>query len=134
MFIDNVKRIITEEYPAENQILIQKLAFTLNNFMIEVVDAINGNIGIENLTQEIKVIDIQVDATGNPTISNKFNTKFASIKGIMTLSVSNLTNTSNYVKNTPFVSFSQKANIITLNNITGLEVSNKYRLTLLLVS
>ena len=134
MFINNVKRIITEEYPTENQILIQKLAFTLNNFMIEVVDAINGNIGIENLTQEFKVIDIQTDIDGYPIGNNKFTTKFASVQGIVVLSARNLTNTNSYIKSAPFVSFSQKANIITVNNITGLEVNNKYRLTILLIS
>jgi hypothetical protein len=134
MLIDNIKRIVKEQFPKENDTLIDKLGFILNDFMIQVQTAINGNLGIENFKQELLTINIKVNPNGVPIIGDKLKTKLNRISGIICVRVINQTNTAIYPSNTPLVSFSQNSNLITLQHITGLLPDNDYTLTLLLIT
>lgn len=135
MKLDSVKRIVKEEFPKEDQETIDRLSYILNNFMDNVIKTVNGNLSIENFTQEIKVIDMIVDDTGKPKINSKIRTTLSNkVIGIHCIKAENLTNTSTYPVATPFVSFSINSQLIDLKNIAGLQADQKYRLTLLFIS
>lgn len=134
MKIDNVRRIIQEEFKSEDRETIGKLAYILNSFMEQTVQAVNGNLNIEeNFTQEIKVVKMKVNSSGTPQINPQIKTNLTTrIKGIVVISASNLTTPSNYLSNAPFISFGISEQVIKLNNITGLIANDEYNLTLLI--
>lgn len=61
------KRLVKEDFAAEEQDLIDKLAFIINPIIQEIVYAFNKNITItDNLNMEIRTIEVEVDSSGLP--------------------------------------------------------------------
>lgn len=135
MNLSNFKRIIVEDLPKDNQELGSKLAYVLNPTLEQLELVFSKNIGIDNLNQQLKEIEVTVNATGRPTNTTQFKTELKSqAKGLICIRAVNNTNGNLYPTGTPFVSFSENEGLITLNNITGLQASNKYTLTLLAIA
>lgn len=131
--LDNVKRIIVEDFPEEDQETIERLAQTLNFFMEQVVNTVNGNLDFENLNRELKTLEVTVDANGVPIQTTKFSTE-STIQGLMVVSATNFTNTAVVPTSQPFVSFVTNSNsLATITRVFGLQANNKYRLTLELI-
>jgi hypothetical protein len=101
--IDNVRRIVVEDFDKDYRDLISKLSFILNRFMDQTVLQLNGNIDIDNLKMEQKTFKTIVDASGNPKTSLK-------------------------VKSVP----DQTSGVIEIKNITGLTQDQEYELTVLI--
>jgi len=135
MLLSNFKRIIVEDLPKESQELGSKLAYVLNPTLEQLEQAFSKNIGIDNLNQQIKVIEVTVSSVGRPTNTTQFKSELKSqAKGLVCIRAENLTNGNLYPTATPFISFSENEGLITLNNITGLQASNKYNLTILAIA
>lgn len=110
--------------------MIDKLAFVINTFNEQVVDALNKNIDYDNLNRDIKTIDLMVDSDGIPTTQIQFqNALKTRIRGIEVMRAENLTSPGTYVTTAPFISFTENTKIITVQHVTGLQADNKYRLT-----
>lgn len=132
--ISDIRRIIVEEYEDQYQDLVTKLGFTINTFTEQVVSAFNKNIDFSNLKQNIKIIEITVDATGKPILETKINPELTDkLNGIICIKAENLTNTQHYPINSPFISYGYSNNLISIKNVSGLQNNEKYRLTLLLL-
>lgn len=129
--LDNVQRILPEDYPEDDRETVTQLASILNYFMTQVVDTVNGRLDYENMNKDSITFDVTVDASGNPTQTLNFRAE-SGVIGTMVINARNLTNTSVYPTSQPFVSFSplQQSGLYKVNNITGLQANNKYRITL----
>lgn len=129
--INNFRRISTSEYSGEIQPAIETLAASLNPFMREVTDAINGGLDFDNLSQNIIQFEAIVDATGKPN-SNQVNVGKSSISGFQVISARNLTNSGSYPSGSPFISFTPTGStVVNINNISNLPANEKFLLTVI---
>jgi hypothetical protein len=129
--LDNIRRLRPEDYTEKNRPLINKLAFILNPFMEQVVRVLNGNIDQENLSSTITEIEVTVDSNGTPILNNKFNIGLPSIfNGAFCINAVNLTTSTNYPTSAPFLSTTISNGLLVINNISGLQANEKYRLTI----
>ena len=131
----DLKRISKEDFPAEYQELIDKLAFPLNSHMEQVRNLFSKGIDFDNLTRELITLKIQTGGNSQPlnTITFKSNLR-NKVRGINVISSNITSSTLTYTKQSPFISFSQNLNIITLNYIAGLEPETTYELLLETIS
>lgn len=131
----NIKRIVTEDFPQEDQETISKLGYVINNAFEQLVQAFNKNLTIQdNLNQNIINIDINVTSAGTPTIGTQIRFSTNGLKGMQVINVSNLSNPALYPTSQPFVSYEILTNnLFVIKNITGLQPNNTYRLSLLVI-
>lgn len=129
------KKIRTEDFDNDYQDLIDKVGFVYNNFADEVYQALNGQLDFTNLNRQLIQTTINIDSSGkiinNPQIKI---TTASKIVGINTIRAVNLNNSTIYPTSTPFVSFSLNGSILTIQNVTGLQNSSQYQLTLELIA
>lgn len=130
------KKIRAEDFKAEDQELVGKLAFALNDFMDGVYSVFNGGIDFENLNRQVTTVTVNIDKDGK--IANapqiKLTVNGGRIKGINVLNAVNVNNTSVFPVSSPFISYSTASNLLTILNITGLQANSQYQLTLELVA
>ncbi len=113
--------IFTDDFPAENKLVIEKLGFILNPFFDQVGQTLNGNIDFTNLTVIEKDMIITVDHNGTPTTTTSIrNTLNRRIKGILCFNAISQGISNVYPQGTPFISFTQSENQLIINNISGL--------------
>jgi hypothetical protein len=131
--LQSFKRIVKENFKAEDQELIDAIGGSINIFAEEVINAFNKNFTVDdNLKMEYKDIEVTVNASGIPINTTQFKVSFTGkIRGITVERAVNLTNPSTYPTGAPFITFDQNNQVITVNHITGLPANNKYRLTVL---
>lgn len=129
--LDNVQRILPEDFREEDRQTITQLASVLNYFMTQTVDTINGRIDYDNINKQVVTFDVIVDSTGKPIQTLNFTAESGVIGGNV-LNAQNLTNNTLYPTAQPFVSFNalQQNKLYRVNNISGLQANNKYRITL----
>lgn len=130
--IPDIKRIQKENFPSDQQALVEKIAYPLNTFMEQVASALNGRLDFTNINQELITLDVAVDASGVPTVSTKFKTNLkTNVAGLVCINASNLTNSATYPTAQPFVTFAQNGSIVTVKHISGLQADNRYELRML---
>lgn len=136
MKLEGLKRIVKEDFAADEQNLISKLGFLVNSAFENIFTAFNKNITItDNLNQELAELTVSVDNTGVPIKGSvlKYSLK-TSCKGIICILASNQTNTNIYPDNMPFISFQQNtSNLINIKHISGLQANQTYTLRLILI-
>ncbi len=127
------KRIITNDYPAENKEFVEKIAGPINDSFNELYFATNGRLNLsENLFCTVKLIDVTVNASGVPTTSTTFTLdKQASVTGIQVIYAVNQTNTAIYPTGQPFISFTPISNGILINHVSGLQANQRYTIRLI---
>lgn len=133
MKLNVTKRIVTEDFPKEDQALVGKLAFAMNSFFEQVAGAFNKNITIEdNLNMDIKSVVVTVDASGIPTVAAAFQSVLRTkVRGISVLRARNNVTATVYPTGAPFISFEENGKVVTIQHVTGLQAANSYTLTLL---
>lgn len=133
--LDNIRRIIVEDFPQEDRNTISKLAVVINHFMENVYNVLDKNVDFDNLNQELVDLTITVDASGVPTKTTKLSTaKIRNPQGILVIRAINKTNRSNYPTSAPFVSYTPLGgNLQKINNISGLQADEEYQLRLLVI-
>jgi hypothetical protein len=134
--LDTVKRIIVEDFADEDKKTVEKLAYIINDFMGQVVDAFHKNITLDNLSQSLVDFEVTVDANGKPITGNsiKIDT-LGEIRGMTVVYAQNKTNASLTPESAPFVSFtSQGSGMYSITKVLGLQVNNKYLLRLWVIS
>lgn len=131
--IGNFKRLSTEAVESKYRDLIQLIAGSTNDFADEVTTALNNNLTVdENLNMQYKTLEFSVASTGVPTVTTQFKSTLKSrVKGLQVIKVENLTNPNTYLTGAPFITFTETNQVVTVSHITGLVVSNKYRVTVL---
>lgn len=133
MKVDGGKRLLAEDFSADDRQLISKLGLVLNPFTEQIILAMRKNITIaDNLNMEYKTLSIKVNASGIPTSSNQFQTSISTkINGISCENYQNLTNPTSYPTSGITVSWVQKGNIIEIQHVTGLNSTDTHNITLL---
>ena len=132
--LDNVRRIIKEDYDKEYHDLINKLSYTLNTFMEGVVAQVNGNLDFSNLRQEIITYKVKVNTSGTPEGNKLIKTGFPKPRGIVVLAAKNPKNSEDFVTAPPFITFKDSSSsTLEIQNITGLTAGTTYELTLLII-
>jgi hypothetical protein len=118
------KRLAKEDFPSEYHNMLDTLFFPLNSFMEQVRNVLNFDektiTTLSFTTNELSGINGQLRFT------NQLSTK---VRGIITLSLKNNSNSSSLVQTYPFVTFSEDSNIVTIKSISGLEANTKYDIT-----
>lgn len=127
------KRIIEQDYPQKYQDLIQQLAVPLNYGIEVLYSLLNGKLTFkDNIASTIKELDVQVDSSGKPlTTTTIKKTSSDRIEGIIVVRAQNLTNSTIYPSSGVFISYTETTDSIIINNITGLQANNFYRINVI---
>jgi hypothetical protein len=132
--LTNVNRIIADDFPEETRETMEQLAETLNPFMEQTFNVLNGNVDFNNLSQKVVVLDVIADASGIPTNTVKFSAPITNARGGMVINARNLQDSSVFPTSAVQVFFSpDNSGLYKLNKITGLQANTKYQITLILV-
>lgn len=131
--VNNIKRIIAEDFPQENQELVKQLSTSLNPLLEQITSAFNKNIDFDNLNQEVTTFEVMVDAFGVPIselqIKVTLRTRF---KGSSIISAQNLTD-GVLLTGAPFINYELITSGFKVNQITGLVANKKYRISAILI-
>lgn len=131
MKLQSYRNIKREDFDPQYQGLIDRLSFTINSSFESLFNTLNGQTSLkDNILCSVNTFTATVDSTGKPTSTIKFTTSLINgIAGVTVISAVSSTNTPIYPIGTPFISFTKSANIITINNITGLPAGTSFTLT-----
>ena len=123
------KRIITSDFEDDNKQLVEQIAFPINDGFNALYFAVDGRLGLrDNIFCSVKDVDIVVDANGSPTSTTSFNLdKQGQVIGCQVIYAANQVNSAIYPTGQPFVSFIQNNTSLVINNITGLQPNQRYR-------
>ena len=131
--LSNFRRLFKNDYQQDQQSLVEKLSVTINNGFELLYNAMANNVSLsDNIFCTVKVVSVQVNSSGTPIspLSFKISTT-GSIKGISVIKADNQTNSNVYPNSSPFMTYSQNDTTITVSNIAGLPISNKFDLTVI---
>lgn len=130
--LDNIKRLIKEDFPQEDQDLIGKIAYVYNSFSEQVVDQVNGNLDFSNLAMDVVCYTVTT-CSGAPVGNNLVKSTVSVPSGVMVIKAVNQTDSTVYPTSAPFVAYTPNNNILKIKNISGLQDNNKYILTMLII-
>lgn len=137
MKLSSFKRLITQDFPEESRKLMEQLGSTLNDSFNQLFQVLNKRITFnDNIACTVKDVQVIVDASGNPTqiASFKLDLPNVPVLGVIVINAENLTNSTLYPTNAPFISYQIVNNTIRINNITGLQANNVYRLRVIAIN
>jgi hypothetical protein len=125
------KRIITSDFDNDSQPLVEQIAFPINDGFNALYFAVDGRLSLkDNIYCTVKDIEITVNAAGNPTSTTSFTLDRTNVQvlGCQVLAASNQTNSAVYPTGQPFISFTQNSSSVIINNITGLQANQRYKI------
>lgn len=127
-------KIRVEDFDAEDKDLIEKIGGIYNSFIDDIYRLVDGGLDSYNINRQIVDIDVQTDAAGAlinpPQIKITVNGK---VRGLNVIAAVNQINSGTYPISAPFISFNTNTKTLSILNVTGLQPSSQYRLTLELV-
>lgn len=133
MKFTNLKRIILEDYPAEQRESWGRWGSTWNSFIDQFSQLVNNGIDFNNLNQEIKSVTFTTGSNGQPLGGLTIKTTLKSnINGLIVASIKPA-NPQTIVTQAPFLNYSQNEQLITISNISGLANETKYTMTILII-
>jgi hypothetical protein len=128
--LSDIRRIVPEEFKAEDQDMASSIAGSYNEFADELYSIVNGALDFENLARRKVDIDLNVGANGSITGNATVNTSLSFVSGIIVMNAVCTSNSALRLTASPFASFSYKGNgQFTINYLLGVP-SGKWRLTL----
>ena len=132
MKISGFKRLVKEDFNAADQPLVEKLATVFNLFQEQLYYAFNNNISItENLLAQTVTLRTKVDSVGRPVTNSQLKyTLKTRPKGVVVINVNNVDDSS-LLTSAPFVVYNLKADVITIEQITGLSAGKDYDVTIM---
>lgn len=135
MKIEIPRQIRAEDFAEDEQQLVSKLSRNLTPFMDSVFRVLDGGVDYENLNRQFLDIDIIIDASGLVSSAPQIKSKLRGrVRGINVLNAINLVDPSIYPTSAPFISFTTNADIVTILNVTSLQVNSQYRLSIELIA
>jgi hypothetical protein len=136
--IPDLRLLIKEDFGKDDQEMIDKLAFPINNFMQQVITVLKNGIDFNNLNQQVITFTTSVNAQGVPVTPVQFRNGLASkVIGIICINALNQSSTTRFPEATPFISFTSNGTVLTITNISGLGIpegqtnSDTYTFTIL---
>lgn len=134
MRVTNFKRIAKEDFEPDLQDAMEKLASSLNPFADQIIQAFSGNIGFDNLSQEIVQFDVQVDANGRSINQVEVRSNLRSrVQGYIVIRVE-VSGQGNPPTALPLINFTQNETSVRIQSVLGLQQNTKYRITAIAVS
>ena len=129
MKLPSFRRIISSDYEEKYKELVETLAVSINQGIDSVYDALNKKLTLKNnLLSTTKEVVLQVDQTGKPIQAAGLKLDFSNKASVLFVGkADNLTNPSLYPTGV-FVSWTQAADFIQINNVSGLQSGSSYRL------
>lgn len=128
----DIKRISKENFSKADQSIVEKIAWPINSFFEQVRSALDGNLDFNNINQKLITVKLKVDVDGIPVLTTKFkSTLKTSVAGLIVVAAANLTDSTVYPDNAPFLTYAQNGDLVTINHVTGLPAGNDYQLTVL---
>lgn len=137
MKLSSFRRIITQDFKKEFQELIEQLGSNINDGFNSVYSALNKRLTFaDNISCTVKTINVTVDSSGNllQPVSFGLDVQNTPVMGVVVVSATNLTNSVVYPTSTPWISFTQNANTIIINNIKGLPANNIFTLKVIAIN
>src|SRR3990167_8085981 len=130
--LPSFRRIIVEDYNEEDRELVGKLAYSVNSFADNILNALNNGLTIDdNLAQAKKIIRVTT-SSGVPTQKLTVQTGLpGQCGGTQVIKAVNKTTSSNVPTSCPFITFTNVAGAIIISNITGLQDDDVYNLTVI---
>ena len=129
--LSNVRRIIVEDFPKENQEMISKIGNVLNFFMEEVINMSNGNVDYENLNKNLITVELSVNANGVPVNSPEIQTGITNPIALKVIRSRNLTSPTTFTNSEPVIHYTENGtSVVGINKITGLIPNNTYSLVI----
>jgi hypothetical protein len=129
MRVSNYKRINKDDFEPQLQDAIEKIAFCVNPFAEQVIQAFNKNIGFDNLNQEIVSFEVEVDANGKPKnrldVKSNLNSK---VNGYLIIRVESI-NHNDTPNAVPLIYFTTPESGVTIQMVKGLPANKKFRIT-----
>ena len=124
------KRILPEDFDKDSRPLVTQLAYVVNP-MIDTLntDLNNGLTFSDNISAQIKTLNVSVDAKGTPSpaLSFKWDLSGRCI-GLWCIYAANTTTSGVFPTGQPFLSFIENNGQVTVINIAGLQASQNYTL------
>lgn len=138
MRLPSFKRLFTSDFPKENQPVMEKLAFIINNGIEVLYQALNNKLTFQdNFFADVKDINVtvgNVDGTlKQPAAINLTNLVNSTVAGAFVIKATNLTNPGIYPTGGINVAFSQSGNTINITNVTGLPVNNTFSIKVVFI-
>ena len=128
MRVTNYKRIAKEDFEPEMQDTIEKLASSINSFADQVIQAFNGNIGFDNLTQEVVQFNVETDATGKLKTQTEVKSNLRRVQGYTVIRVE-VQGAGGMPTAVPLISFTQTETSVRIQSVVGILPNVKYRIT-----
>jgi len=132
MKLGNYKRIISNDYPAENQPLVEQLGRQLNDGIEQLFFAVGGKLSFaDNFAATVKEVEVTVGTTGVPVNRTSIQLNNSNVVvGTLVISAVNKSSAALFPTSAPFISFTQNGTALYIDNITGLQANNRYLVTL----
>lgn len=119
----NSQKFTTEDF--KDQPWIGKLLSPLNTFIGEVLQMFNGNIAMEQLSQEVREVNLINKAENLPIkFKQRFNRRILGLSIVYCFDKTN--NVALSIKNLPV--WTNANGLVTINSIEGLTTDNEYML------
>lgn len=129
MKIQGIKRITVEEFKAEDQELVGKMAFILNNFMEQVTNILTKNVDYDNLNREVINFNVTTDATGKPKNPLQLQlTLKTRLKGFNVIKADNIQDGTS-LTGAPFIVYVTNGTLVTVTQVLGLPADKKFSFT-----
>ncbi len=128
------RKIRVEDFPSDQQALINKLSYALNNNFDEIYYLLNGAIDFDNLNRRLVSVVIKTGVgklLTSPQI--RFDLIGGKVRGISCVSAVNNKNPSVFPTSSPFISYTFNDGILTILHVSGLQDNSEYTLTLELI-
>ena len=134
MKLPSFKRLFKGDFKPDDQELVDKLSYTINSGLETLYDALNRRLTLDdNFNSSRHTISVTVDSNGKPIQSTSFTTSVNGvISGIMVIKAINSTSytpSPTYPTSTPFISYTQNNQQVTITNIKGLTSGIAWTLT-----
>ena len=132
--LSDIRRIVPEDFEAEDRPSAEKIAGSYNEFADEVYQVINGQLDFDNLARNKVSIDIAFQADGSLLVPVSVKTSLSSVSMLHIGNVQNMTNSSERLTASPFLGWTYSGNgFVKIIYGIGFTVGKKYRITLELI-
>jgi hypothetical protein len=133
MKLPSFKRLFENDFDSSERNLVAKLALSLNQGIENLYLALSKRISLrDNIQCTVKDVQVTVDSNGIPINTTSFRVDDTQINqnipviGCMVINATNSTNPTTYPTATPFISWTQTANAVQINHVSGLQANNTY--------
>lgn len=133
MRFQTLPRLVAEDFPKDQQSLINKLASIYNPMIDQFNIIFNKQIDFQNLNQQLITLTTTVDGSGAPNdLLQVVSTLKTQVKGIVSINAINVTDNTTLTGGISFLFTNTSDKLITITQITGLPADKKFNLVVIL--